>query len=306
MIGVHPKIFLKISELKKLYLIFNKICLLTEEKHVKGFKSLHEKSGSIPPDVLQFLDEFDYLMEKGIVFNPNIEEVSKVNLNQEYINLKQDLNESVGKMKRTISETQNQDLGQILKEVSSFQNEAQNTSARIISLYLQQTHNYESYPILSFDNLAVHNLSDYNTKKADVLQIILKNIPVPNEKTSWEQLIEFRNDPLTIDKFLQLKNWINDISKMGLSVIEIEDKFDYLVKEYKNHMKIHKMNTNPGFIETTVSLTAQSLENFVKLKWGNLAKTLFYFKHRKLDLMKAEMQVPGRELSYIVYTQKYF
>ena len=71
-------------------------------------------------------------------------------------------------------------------------------------------------------------------------------------------------------------------------------------------MKIHKMNTNLGFLETAITLPLQILENFVKIKWSDIAKTLFSFKYKNLDLLKSEMQAPGRELSYIVYTQEMF
>lgn len=138
------------------------------------------------------------------------------------------------------------------------------------------------------------------------MQIILKDIPIPDEKTPWEQLIEFRDDPISIEKFIGLKNWINDISKQNLSTNELEDKINFLVNDYKKHMKIHKMSTNIGFIETAISLPLQVLENLVKIKWSEISKSLFQFKYKKLNLMKAEMQAPGRELSYIVYTQDKF
>jgi len=111
-IGVHPKIILTSSELKKLYLIFNKICILTEEKHIYGFKTLHNRFGRMSPDYVQFLDEFDYLKEQGIIFTASVESIANAELGKDYSLLKLNLNENVTKWNSQIVTIENLSVNQ--------------------------------------------------------------------------------------------------------------------------------------------------------------------------------------------------
>ena len=66
------------------------------------------------------------------------------------------------------------------------------------------------------------------------------------------------------------------------------------------------MTRNTGFVETLVTTTAEIAESLVKFQWSTLAKKLFDVKHRQIDLMKAEMTLPGREVAYVVKLRETF
>ena len=78
----------------------------------------------------------------------------------------------------------------------------------------------------------------------DVYQVVLRNLPIPDDTTSFEQIIDFRNDAESREKIIALKNWINEMSKGNLSASELDDKLQYLANEYKRYTKLHKMKTN--------------------------------------------------------------
>jgi len=59
-------------------------------------------------------------------------------------------------------------------------------------------------------------------------------------------------------------------------------------------------------VETLVVTTAEIAESLVKFQWSTIAKKLFEVRHRQIDLMKAEMTLPGREVAYIVKARKRF
>jgi hypothetical protein len=65
-------------------------------------------------------------------------------------------------------------------------------------------------------------------------------------------------------------------------------------------MRLHKMKTNVGVLETVVVSTAEILEDLIKFNWGKLAKTLFSFKQREIALLEGELKAPGNEVAYIV------
>jgi len=48
-----------------------------------------------------------------------------------------------------------------------------------------------------------------------------------------------------------------------------------------------------------VVTAAELAEDFVKVKWGKLAKGLFDLTHERIELREAELKAPGRELAYL-------
>ena len=60
------------------------------------------------------------------------------------------------------------------------------------------------------------------------------------------------------------------------------------------------MSRTTGVVETLLTTTAEIAESFVKFQWSKIPKKLFEVRHKQIDLMKAEMSLPGREVAYIV------
>jgi hypothetical protein len=158
-----------------------------------------------------------------------------------------------------------------------------------------------AYPLLP---VAIPNSRE--NSKTNVVEIVLKSLPMPSEDTAWEQIFEYRDDPDSIAKFLDLRNWMNDVARAKLTPTEVEEKLEYLVSQFERNMKLHKMKTEAGIIETTVVSTAEFLEDMVKFKWGKIAKAAFSFRQKKIALMEGELTAPGSEVAYIVKAKDTF
>jgi len=158
-----------------------------------------------------------------------------------------------------------------------------------------------AYPVLSTSLQKQSNASP-----SDVIEIVFNNFPTPSEDTPWELILDYRADPDSRAKFFALRNWINETIRANLSPIEIEEKLEHLLTEYKRHLELHKMKTNTGTIETVVMSGLQITENLAKLKLKELGNVLFAAKHRKLALYEGELTAPGHELAYILKTQDTF
>jgi hypothetical protein len=52
------------------------------------------------------------------------------------------------------------------------------------------------------------------------------------------------------------------------------------------------------------TVAAEIAEDLIKIKWHKLSKIPFALSHRKLDLLEAEFQPPGRAVSYIIKAKK--
>ena len=144
------------------------------------------------------------------------------------------------------------------------------------------------------------------TVRQDVMDVVLASFPEPDEATPWEQIVEFRSDPDTRTQLLALRRWMSRVAQQDLSATEIADEIEWLVSEYQAHMRLHRMKITMGAVETVVTATAEALENVTKLRFGAVAKSVFFLKHRTIQLIEAERQAPGRELAYIIRARDHF
>ncbi len=173
---------------------------------------------------------------------------------------------------------------------------------RAYSIQLRELQNIDAFPVFS---ISIPEDTE-KINKSDVIQITIKSLPVPDNRTSWEQILEFRSDSDSYSKFLALRNWMNEVSKGELSSIEIEQKLEYLIDQYQQHMKLHKMKTNAGTLQTFITTSAEVLGDLASFKWGKAAETLFALKNRKVALLEGELKSPGNEVAYIIKAQESF
>ena len=145
-----------------------------------------------------------------------------------------------------------------------------------------------------------------NSQKSIVSQIVINNLPLPNNETSWEQIFDYRQDSENQKSLLDLRRWIRKTSTENLSPIEIEEELEWLTNEFQRHMKLHKMKANTETLEVIVKTPFEVIENLLGLKFSKLAEPLFFIKKRQINLMEAELNAPGREISYIIKTKAIF
>ena len=152
---------------------------------------------------------------------------------------------------------------------------------RLFTIELREADQLDAYPILP-DQFASFE-TNYRSTKQDVVRIALAALPIPDDETPWEQIIEYRSDPTSQDKFLDLKNWMTEVARGDLTPPEVEEKLEYLLSQYRRHMDVHKMKSNTTMFETVVVTTADVLGNLARFQWGKAAQGLFSFKHRTVD-----------------------
>lgn len=146
----------------------------------------------------------------------------------------------------------------------------------------------------------------HDLRRADVIQVVFSAFPEPHANTPWEQILEFRSDPESAAHVLALKRWIGKISREPLAPGEIAEEIEWLIHEYEAHMLLHRMKTCAGMLESIVIAAAEAIENVAKLRLGLLAKSAFALRHRKIHLLEAERQAPGRELAYVIRARERF
>jgi hypothetical protein len=248
----------------------------------------------------QVMAELDWLSEEGLIFEPGwIPPTEKVLDNaeyQRYIELEDQCLREMRKLDALSRQTSHPlDANFVLHGF--------HVQVKRISLLLREVCHLDAYPILSCN---CQLTEESKATKKEIVQIALNALPVPDYSTPWEQIMEYRSDPDSKAKFLDLRHWMSEVARAELSPIEVEQKIEYLMSQYQRHMKLHRMKTRVGVLETLVVSSAELFENLIKVKWGSIAKSLFSLKKRQVALMESELTSPGSELAYIVRSAEVF
>jgi hypothetical protein len=319
--------FLTISRqqlLKQEALIFHRIAI----PFLKDFLSEMNKFNASP----EFIGNLEWLISKDIVFAPEISRNANIATN-EYkhrsdlsFNYAKDVASTIigfnfddleevrrDEIKRTIIKRKVDGLPLLtLDEIKRmFESDRFGESVvlmsdsftRMASIQLRALSGIDAYPVLLIDDLTTKEAS---LNKDDVIKIVLNTFPVPDESISWEQILEYRSDPDSQSKFLALRNWMNEIARSERTPAEVEEKLEYLIDQYQKHMRLHRMKTNTGTLETIITTSAEVLGDLISFKWGKAAQALFSLKHRQIALMEGELTSPGNEVAYIVNAREKF
>ena len=139
-----------------------------------------------------------------------------------------------------------------------------------------------------------------------VLNVILQNVPTPGADTSWGSILAFRDDPETHHKLVALRRWMLGFAKAERTAAETANEIEYLMEEYRAHLRLHQMKWRVGTLESIVTLAAEAVEGIVRLKPTQLTSALFAVRHRRIALMEAERSAAGREVAYLVDAQAKF
>jgi len=175
---------------------------------------------------------------------------------------------------------------------------------RLFSIELREVDHLDAHPILPDEFVSFE--SNNPATKHEVVRIALNALPIPDEKTPWEQIIEYRDDPASHDKFLDLRNWMSETARGVLTPQEVEEKLEYLLSRYRRHMEIHKLRSNTTMLQTIVITTADVLGNLASFQWGKAARALFSLKHRQVNLLEGELTAEGSEVAYLMKAREDF
>lgn len=247
-------------------------------------------------EMVRYFIENDFMKFKSSPKSPSKEEVLALFKNEVIEGLKRELGKEKARAVKQISPENDADLEESLRVITEYH-------TRAVSIQLRELADMDAYPIVT---MPIHSLQSTQAYKNDLVQIVLHSLPVPDNSVSWEQILDYRSDPDSTSKFLALRNWMNEVARAKLTASEVEEKLEYLINQFQQHMNIHRLKANTGVLETIVVTGAEFLEDLAKFKWGKLAKSLFSFKHRRIALMEGELKAPGSEIAYIVKAKEAF
>jgi len=297
------------SNLKQQALLFDQIGIFK----LSHFYETLEKSSdflmkfdlNFPNKAKSIITELEWLNQTGIIFELSMDEEFKIpqeDLAKITSTLKFEdasiLFMKIIEIQKSISANANEDT---IK--ANFIKEQYFTILRLMSIIMEITKGVTAvttFPYIEYTRELP------NFQKASVAQIIINKLPLPNNETPWEKIIDYRNDSANQKSLLSLKRWIRKISNENLLPAEIEEELEWLTNEFQSHMKLHKMKANMETLEIIIKTPFETMENLLKLNFSKISNPLFALKKRQINLMEAELNAPGREMAYIIKTKDNF
>jgi len=156
----------------------------------------------------------------------------------------------------------------------------------------------------SFNSLSlVSHIKDHGT---ECLSIILKQIPVPEDDVSIQDVLDFSTAEQAVRHRSALNDWLNGKVREGATASELADELAYLINEYTEFMKISKMRFRTTVSEAIIKMPFEISGGLATLRLTKVVEALFSFRRIYLDLREAELKAPGREVAYIVDAQDRF
>ncbi|HDY87284.1 MAG TPA: hypothetical protein ENH82_04105 [bacterium] len=147
---------------------------------------------------------------------------------------------------------------------------------------------------------------DGEVTRDSAIRITLSEFPMPAVDTPWEAIRDFRLDKDAVHNFSKLKVWMNNAGKLGLKEYEIKDELRFLISEYSNSMSIHKLKKSSGTFETVVTATASAIDGFARLNFTDAMKSIFQIHKQDVKLLEDEINLPGKEIAYIIGARNRF
>lgn len=297
------------SNLKQQALLFDQIGIY---KLSSFYKNLQESEDlvkklvpTLPDRASAIIAELEWLQQMDVIFELTIQEELQSQTMEQIAQMGGRKFEDAKNLLRKVIEIQTLDLRNISDETSKIKliKEQQLTMLRLMSVVMETTKKATVVTTLPYTEYS-HELP--NSSKSNVVQVVINSLPLPNNETPWEQIIDYRTDTETQKLLYSLRRWISKISKQNLSPLEIEEEIESLINDFQEHMKLHKMKANTETVEVLVKLLPETIENLIKLRFSKLPEPFFVFKKRQINLMEAELNAPGKEMAYIIKTRDTF
>jgi len=278
-----------LDRLKRPALMFDQICI--NQANTSAGSDTREQA------------ELDWLREKGVVFQQELKDVIGFsrdrNRTKVYLLPRPEGFKGAGKMTKAMLE--DADPALLIGSPALSAEMIRELLLRLLALEISDFETVEAVPLLASERAMFANVTSVTDtrRREEVIDVVLSSFPEPDDRTSWEQILDFRSDPESRAKFLGLRSWIIDTSHGALSQQEMRDKLEWALHQYSEHLHLHRIKANTGILRTLVVGGAEALESLLKFKFKNAAELIFSARSRKLSLLEAEANAPERELAYI-------
>jgi hypothetical protein len=155
----------------------------------------------------------------------------------------------------------------------------------------------------------VEQLLGFQRSSANVIDVVLDKLPMPSELTPWEAILDFKADTEAQGYLQGPKVWMADVARQKLPANEARDRLEWLLSQHQKHLKTHKLSYCWGFLGATFVAATDvlgGLGSYGKVAGPVAVGAVVTIAAKKIELMKAELSNPAKEVSYIVKARERF
>ena len=181
--------------------------------------------------------------------------------------------------------------------------EAYGLLARSSSLVLERVEGCTAIPVVG--PMAVPSTRDEKSKP-NVARVVIQELPIPDDATPWESILDFRQDLDSKRRLVSLQRWMANAAKSDVTERELSLELKELLYQYEQHMELHSIKYRRGVLQTVTTVLGDSLEHLSRFRPGKAASALFAIRDDQVRLLEAEMAAPGREVAYVLQASKRF
>jgi hypothetical protein len=134
---------------------------------------------------------------------------------------------------------------------------------------------------------------------ADVVNLAIAGFPVIRDDVEWEKIRDFKNEDETKIKIMRFREFAKKISREKLTAIEAQEEIEWMLEEYKQHIKLAKMKYELGKIEGIFLTSLKFVENLLTFKPSEAFGSLYTIKKNRIELLEAELNSPGKEVALL-------
>jgi hypothetical protein len=175
--------------------------------------------------------------------------------------------------------------------------------ARVAASILTEPDVADAVPFLA---LPFATFAGIPTRRASVIRAIYDGIPFPGADTSWEAILDWRDDPAAVSAFKKLRAWVSKSSHSESSIAELAEELEVAMDEYSRYMKARHAKIASGRFEAICIGAAKVLEELPRIKLSPLLEAVFRPEALEAELTLQELSAPGREAAYLVRTREKF
>lgn len=177
-------------------------------------------------------------------------------------------------------------------------------TTRMFAIQVRNQGNSDAYATIPSEDSSLDD-DDQRPNKHDVLKIAVV-VPVPDQQASWQQIIEYRNDSDSQERFFELKEWMSDISRGAIAEAEAQQKLEFLLDQYRRVLQRHEIQINWTKLEAFLVTSADDAQRFTPFQKNQSASPLFSVEPRKLALLETESTLAGSIVAFVTKTKSMF
>lgn len=171
---------------------------------------------------------------------------------------------------------------------------------RAIALDLQLNKSIAAIPLFIGET---YSTNSNITRPEDVMRVVLKQLPIPDDTVPLQDILDLRNDPEFIKKRDRLWSWTRETASKNWDFSVISDEMRIRSQEYSDFMTHAGIKTRLTAMGLILKSSIEFIQNLKDFNLTKLTEPLFSISTEKANLNIAELTAPGKELALIPYLE---